>query len=79
MRAHDLDAIVFPANMGAGIAAKAGYPSVCVPAGYTDAGEPFGVTFTGRGFSEGRLIAIAHAFERCFPIRRPPQLSLAGE
>jgi amidase len=79
MRAHDLDALVFPANMGAGIAAKAGYPSVCTPAGYTDAGEPFGVTFTGRAYSEGRLIAIAHAFERCLTIRRAPQLGLAGE
>src|ERR1700720_2305506 len=31
--AHKLDAILFPANSGASIAAKAGYPSVLVPAG----------------------------------------------
>jgi amidase len=33
MDAHKLDAILFPGNAGAAIAAKAGYPSVLVPAG----------------------------------------------
>jgi amidase len=33
MDQHKLDAILFPANSGASIAAKAGYPSVLVPAG----------------------------------------------
>jgi amidase len=33
MDQHKLDAILFPGNAGAAIAAKAGYPSVLVPAG----------------------------------------------
>ncbi|MCM3706506.1 MULTISPECIES: amidase family protein [Cytobacillus] len=52
MQKHNLDAIVFPNNYGAGIPAKAGYPSITVPAGYTPEGEPVGITFTGLAYSE---------------------------
>jgi amidase len=31
---HRLDAVLFPGTAGAAIAAKAGYPSVQVPAGF---------------------------------------------
>jgi len=31
---HDFDAILFPANRGANIAARAGYPSIVVPGGF---------------------------------------------
>src|SRR5216683_8315122 len=34
MDRHRLDAVVFPGTAGAAIAAKAGYPSVQVPAGF---------------------------------------------
>src|SRR5262249_38020631 len=34
MSAHKLDAVIFPGTAGASIAAKAGYPSVQVPAGF---------------------------------------------
>ena len=34
MDAHRLDAVLFPGAAGAAIAAKAGYPSVQVPAGF---------------------------------------------
>ena len=43
---------------------KAGYPAVTVPAGYTADGMPVGVSFIGPAFSEGRLLALAQAFER---------------
>ncbi len=33
MKAHKLDAILFPGASGAGIAAKPGYPTVIVPFG----------------------------------------------
>lgn len=69
-----LQALVFPASSGAGIAAKAGYPSVTVPAGYGTDGRPFGLTFTGTAFSEPRLIRIAAAFEAATQARRPPPL-----
>src|ERR1051325_1520832 len=44
MSANGLDALIFPANGGAGIAAKSGYPSVIVPAGYRSDATPFGIT-----------------------------------
>ncbi|MDA8346083.1 MAG: amidase family protein [Thermaerobacter sp.] len=67
-----LDALVFPSSYGADIAARAGYPSVCVPAGYTQQGEPVGLTLTGPAFSEARLLEFAHAFEQATLLRRPP-------
>jgi amidase len=79
MDAHKLDAILFPANDGAEIAAKAGYPSVEVPAGFTSgAGDrptpdyPIGATFTGRAWSEPTLLRLAYAFEKATKARRLP-------
>ena len=66
--------MVFPNNFGAAIPAKAGYPSITVPCGYTKANEPVGITFTGKAFSEPTLIKIAYAFEQATKIRKPPQL-----
>jgi amidase len=88
------DAILFPANFGAGIAARAGYPSVTVPggfyvnppvpistllspptpfpAGFDAQPAPFGVTFSGPAFSEGKLIGFAYAFEQATHHRQAP-------
>lgn len=70
LREHRLDAILFPSRTGAGFAAKAGYPSVQVPAGFVTHWEdietkpyPYGITFTGPAWSEARLLALAYAFE----------------
>ncbi|MBD8068564.1 amidase family protein [Bacillus sp. PS06] len=71
---HMLDAIVFPNNIGAGIPAKAGYPSITVPAGYTPEGEPVGITFTGTAYSEPTLIPLAYSFEQATKHRIPPVL-----
>jgi amidase len=89
----DFDAVLFPANRGANIAARAGYPSIVVPGGFfvnppvpppplaapTPFPEgfnakpaPYGVTFTGPAFSEGRLIGFAYAFEQATHHRTPP-------
>jgi amidase len=76
---HRLDAVLFPGAAGASIAAKAGYPSIQVPAGFVSGvGEretpdyPFGVTFTGRAWSEPTLLRLAYAFEQATQLRRPP-------
>jgi amidase len=74
----DFDAILFPRNGGAAAPAKAGYPSIVVPGGFVPPTgavvnpSPFGVTFTGRAFSEPRLIALAYAFEQATKHRQPP-------
>jgi amidase len=74
----DFDAILFPQNRGAAAPAKAGYPSIVVPGGFTPPvapvvnPAPFGVTFTGRAFSEPVLIGIAYAFEQATKHRQPP-------
>ena len=74
----DFDAILFPQNRGAAAPAKAGYPSIVVPGGFTPpAGPvinpaPFGVTFTGRAFSEPTLIALAYAYEQATKHRQAP-------
>jgi amidase len=83
MTQHKLDAVVFPANSGASIAAKAGYPSVLVPAGFiggpmdaTGGKEtpdfPLGLTFAGRAWSEAKLLRLAYAYEQASSARRPP-------
>lgn len=75
LREHALDAIVLPGWYGCSVAAKAGYPSVCVPGGYTTHGEPFGITFTAGAFSEPVLIGLAYAFEQATKFRVPPKLA----
>ena len=76
MDRHRLDAVLFPGASGAAIAAKAGYPSVQVPAGFVGgngtASWPFGVTFAGRAWSEPILLRLAYAFEQATLARRPP-------
>ncbi len=75
---HRLDAILFPGARGAAIAAKAGYPSVAVPAGFAGEGDgeplPTTVAFTGRAWSEPQLLRFAYAFEQATRARRPPSL-----
>src|SRR5260370_11678206 len=76
MDQNHLDALLFPANNGAGIAAKSGYPSVIVPAGYLSTNAPFGITFTGKAYSEPTLISLAYAFEQATKVRQPPGSAL---
>jgi amidase len=88
------DAILFPANNGANIAARAGFPSITVPggfyvnppapistlltpptpfpSGFNAQPAPYGVTFSGPAFSEGRLIGFAYAFEQATHHRQAP-------
>ncbi|AFC33350.1 putative amidase [Paenibacillus mucilaginosus 3016] len=74
MQEHRLDALLFPHTAGDDIAAKAGYPSIAVPAGYRRDGSPFGVMFTGTAYAEPVLIRLAYAFEQQKHRRVPPLL-----
>jgi amidase len=85
MRVHRLDALLFPGPSGAGIAARAGYPTVMVPFGFVPNAPtppfpdgfaalpaPFGVSFTGMACSEPTLLRLAYAFEQASRRRVPP-------
>lgn len=51
-----------------------GIPAISVPCGITAAGLPVGLMIAGPRFAEGRVLALAHAFERAtaWHTRRPP-------
>jgi amidase len=87
MRAERLDALLFPAQGGAPLLARPGYPTVIVPFGtvpnattppppveFGARPAPFGVSFAGPACSEPRLIALAYAFEQATMRRAPPAL-----
>jgi amidase len=74
MKEFQLDALLFPADFGATITSRAGYPSIVVPSGYTGAGVPFGVTFSAQAYCEPTLIKLAFSFEQHSKIRKAPSL-----
>jgi aspartyl-tRNA(Asn)/glutamyl-tRNA(Gln) amidotransferase subunit A len=51
-----------------------GIPAVSIPCGFTAGGLPVGLMIAGPRFSESRVLALAHAFERAttWHTRRPP-------
>jgi len=75
----DFDIIVVPSgNALVGIADRAGYPVLTVPAGYGTGGagrNPIGVTFVGTAFSEATLLAEAYAFEQATNVRLAPSFT----
>ncbi len=71
----DAEAIVFPGAWGCGFAARAGYPSLVVPAGYRKEGRrPVGLGFVGRSRSEGLLLAVGAAYEEAARARKAPSV-----
>jgi len=65
LAAYDVAALLVPGASACGVAARAGYPSVTVPAGVRQHGRrPFGVTFLGAAWSEQQLLAVAYAYEQ---------------
>ena len=85
MAAQQLDALLFPGSSSAGIAAKAGHPTVIVPfatipnapnpafpAGFNARDVPYGVSFTGTACTEQRLIDLAYGFEQATKRRVAP-------
>ncbi|MBV6647254.1 MAG: amidase [Cyclobacteriaceae bacterium] len=72
MKRHQLDAVLSINNWNAGYAATAKYPCLTVPMGYTEKGEPKGLTFIGRPYEEDMLLQMSYAFEQATLIRKSP-------
>ena len=87
IKAHQLDALLFPGVASANIGARPGYPTVTVPytfipvpaaaanpfpAGFTPRPAPYGVSFTAGACSEPKLITLAFAFEQATRRRIAP-------
>ena len=51
-----------------------GVPAISIPCGFTPAGLPVGLMIAGPRFSEGKVLALARAFEQAtgFHTRKPP-------
>lgn len=76
---YKLDALISFNGGSTRIAAKAGYPSITVPAGYSDVEHnmyPINLQFTGQAFSEEQLIALAYSFEQAHAARREPGMAV---
>jgi aspartyl-tRNA(Asn)/glutamyl-tRNA(Gln) amidotransferase subunit A len=60
----------------AGIANVLGIPAISVPCGFSREGLPIGLTICGPRFGEGKILALARAYEQAAPWRsRKPLLS----
>jgi len=72
----DVEVVVVPSgNALVGIADRAGYPVLTVPAGFGtgNAGRnPIGVTFVAGPFAEAKLLAAGYAFEQATNVRLAP-------
>lgn len=86
-----VDALVYPVEVGGAprvsgvnsnciLASVTGLPTMVVPAGFTQAGLPVGMSLTGRFYEEGALFEMAYAYEQATGHRRRPQMEeIIGE
>ena len=73
MKKHNLDGFLSINNYHAAYAAVAEYPALTVPMGYTEKGEPKGLTFISIPFSEKQLLAWAYVYEQASKKRKAPK------
>lgn len=87
LKQHHLDALLILGDDDINdLAARAGYPSITVPAGFIAEGVvtpegittkgPHGITFVGTAFSEPTLIGLAYSYEQASRHRVPPHLEV---
>lgn len=83
MDENGLDAVLYSGTAGAAIGARAGYPTVIVPAGYQSLNNlnPLGISFLAKAYQEDKLLGYAYAFEQAAKVRVDPLSTppLAGE
>lgn len=73
MDKHQLDAFLSINNFHAAYAAMAKYPALTVPMGYASDGEPKGLTFIGKPFSEAALLQLGYGYEQISQARKLPE------
>ncbi len=59
-------------NTPANIANLTGFPDLIVPAGFTNADLPVGISFLGTAFSEGKILGLGFSYEQASQARRLP-------
>ena len=70
--AHGADAVVTPSWHASGVAARAGYPSAIVPAGYRPSNRaPYGLALMARAGADAALLSLALALEGVLDARLP--------
>lgn len=69
---HNLDVLLSINNYNAGQAAAAKYPALTVPMGYTENGEPKGLTFITKPYLEMEIYSFAKPYEASSQLRQPP-------
>lgn len=72
LETQNLDVILSINNYHSGIAAVAKYPTLTVPMGYRELGEPISLTFIGKPFTEKELLQLGYAFEQIKKARKAP-------
>jgi len=75
LKENELDAVLSFSNELSGLYAPAMYPAITVPAGYTETGEPFGITIVGTLNSDAELLKMAFAYEQGSLLRKNPELT----
>ncbi|WP_417871886.1 amidase family protein [Winogradskyella sp.] len=73
MRKHNLDGFLSVNNSHAAFAAVAEFPALTVPMGYTNEGEPKGLTFIAKPLQEKQLLEWAYAYEQASKTRVSPK------
>ncbi|MCM4154522.1 amidase family protein [Gramella sp. AN32] len=73
MQRLNLDAVLSINNYHAGYAAVAHYPAITLPMGYSESGEPKGLTIIAKPFEEQKLLQWAYIYEKRAAARKPPK------
>jgi amidase len=81
LRKYNLDAIIFPPMnntmiSGVILEARAGYPAIVLPAGYSKDGKPFAIMLAASAWQEPKLISLGYAYEQQTHHRQPPALPI---
>jgi Asp-tRNA(Asn)/Glu-tRNA(Gln) amidotransferase A subunit family amidase len=57
------------------LSASTGFPTLTIPAGFTDRGFPVGLDLLGKPFGDAQLLALGYSYEQTTNPRRPPALT----